>query len=678
MSTRLVGFVLLFAFVLDPAFAARKKKESKPPTELTAADLLKGAKVPERREFPLSSTVKPCEDFHKYVCGTAEANFKLPKDRARWIFSFSDSSERLLQAKKNYFKALDKGYEPKLERTKNVRSLYKACMNPKKAAAGEVAFVKSHMDQIMKAKESAELINIVNKRIWTPDFNFLSLGQDGNHNDPVKYDLIVMNDGMSLPEKRTYEDKAAVEDLRKLAKAFFQELNLDKPLERADAVVAFEKGFAEAYPAPAEMRKLWTADTYVKRDEIKKEASNFDFDKVFGPATSSTLVRRITKEAMAYTNKYLGEAKFFDLQSVLLFHSLKDHMDDAYPKFFKVLFQYQHKHFGGPMERSPRDERCTKQAMRRLGRELDAELLEVMFPKFDTAKVVETGESVRKAILVGLERNNWLSSAAKKEAIAKTQGATLKMVKPASEADWDFLDLKEPLSETDHIANMTACDRADVARTMERFKKDRNRNKWWMSPLTVNAYYTAEDNQFVLPQGILQYPFFDANMDLIENIAAMGMVVGHELGHGIDDEGSKFDSTGKKRQWMKDSDLKAFEERGSKLIAQFNNAGHDGKLTLGENIGDSVGLGFAIDAAFPKPDEAKLDDVKRFFHSYGRLWCGVSTPEARKMQLKTDPHATNEARINQQVIHKDLFYKAFACKEGDKMYLKPSDRVQVW
>ncbi len=663
----------LLSLLVGGAQAAPKQQK-----ELTAQDLLKGSKVPERREFPLNTTVGPCEDFHKYVCGPAEQKFTLPKDRARWLFSFSDSSERLLQAKKNYFKALAKGHEPKLERTKNVRALYKACMNVSKAKIGEIANVKSQMAQILGPKKPAELINLVNQRIWTPEFNFLSTGQDANHDNPVLYDLIILNSGMTLPEKTAYEEKTPVEDLRKLAKSFFVELQIDKPEERAAAVVEFEKGFASAYPAPADLRKLWTADTYIQRADLKKELSNLDVDRIFASVPEKAPVRRITKEAMAYLNRYLGEASLLSLQSVLLFHSLRDYMDDAYPKFYKVYFAFRHKHRGGAAARPPRDEHCTTLAMRHLGRELDAELLEVMFPKFDSAQVAETAERVRAALLKGLNENSWLSSSARKEAIAKIQGASLKLIKPATEADWDFLDLKTPMSETDHISNVKAAERADVERTLERFKANRNRNKWWMSPLTVNAYYTSEDNQFVLPQGILQYPFFDAKMDMIENLGAMGMVVGHELGHGIDDEGSKFDSTGKKRQWMKESDLKAFNERGSRLIAQFNNVGHNGKLTLGENIGDSVGLSSAINAAFPKPEEASTDDIKKFFHSYARLWCGVSSPEARKMQLKTAPHATHEARINQQVIHKDLFYKAFQCKEGDKMFLKPENRVQVW
>ncbi len=648
------------------------------PKELTAQDLLKGSKVPERREFPLHDSIKPCENFHKYVCGKAEEKFKMPKDRSRWLFSFSDSSERLLHARKNFFKAVNKGYQPKLERTKNVASFYKACMNVKGAKAGELRNAKYQMNEILSAREPAALRRLINDRIWKPYFNLLGLGQDANQQNPVLYDLMITNPGMTLPEKTAYEDKRAVEDLRKLARTLFTELKTDKPAERADALVAFEKRFAESYPIPADLRKLWTDDTYIKRDDLKKQYPQIDFDKVFAGIPQNTSVRRLTKDAMDFINTYLGEASAFDLQSVLLFHSLRDRMDDQYPKYYKVYFNFQHRHRGGAVERPPRDERCTRMAMWRLGRELDAELLEVMFPEFDTAKVREAGEAVRASIIAGLKKNTWLSDSARKEAIKKTQSAQLKLVKPDAEADWDFLDLKTPLSDRDHVGNLEALDRAELDRVLDRFKKDRNRNRWYMSPMTVNAYYTADDNQFVLPQGILQYPFFDPNMALIENLGAMGAVMGHELGHGIDDEGSKFDSTGRKRQWMKDSDLKAFGERGGKLVAQFNRVDHDGRLALGENIADNVGLRFAFEAAFPNAQEAAEDDLKTFFHSYGRLWCGTLTPEARKMQLKTGPHALNHERINQQVVHNEYFYKAFACKEGDKMYLKPEERVQIW
>ena len=212
------------------------------------------------------------------------------------------------------------------------------------------------------------------------------------------------------------------------------------------------------------------------------------------------------------------------------------------------------------------------------------------------------------------------------------------------------------------------------------FKKLRegvNQAAWGMGPLTVNAYYSPDKNKFVLPIGILQYPFFIKDGDVVENLGAVGAVVGHELGHSIDDEGSKFDSKGKLKQWMSDEDIKKFQERGMKMIAQFKKIGHNAELTQGENIADLVGLTFAYNAAFPE-NAGKVDDKKKFFVAYARVWCNVMREKTKEMQLKTDPHSLGFARINEQVKHQKGFQEAFSCNKNNKLYLDDGSRIQIW
>ncbi len=180
-----------------------------------------------------------------------------------------------------------------------------------------------------------------------------------------------------------------------------------------------------------------------------------------------------------------------------------------------------------------------------------------------------------------------------------------------------------------------------------------------------------------MPIGILQYPFYDPNLPDEMNLGAVGVVIGHELGHGIDDEGAKYDATGALHQWMTAADIQRFQERGRKLVEQFNRIGHDGVLTLGENIGDLTGITFAYNAAFPsgQGDQAQK---KNFFLQHARLWCGVERPEYAKMQLKTNPHARGWARVNQQVKNQPEFAKAFACQSKDAMVLPPQSVVKIW
>ncbi len=197
-------------------------------------------------------------------------------------------------------------------------------------------------------------------------------------------------------------------------------------------------------------------------------------------------------------------------------------------------------------------------------------------------------------------------------------------------------------------------------------------------PLTVNAGYSPSDNKFMMPIGILQYPFFDREGSLLENLGAVGVVIGHELGHGIDDQGSKYDENGELRDWMSSADLENLSSRGQKMIDQFDKIGHNGQNTLGENIADLVGITFAYRAAFPNPSLASTKDKQTFFISYARLWCNVTRPGAEEEKLKTDPHSLGWARINEQVKHQKGFAEAFSCKPGDPMTLPESERITIW
>jgi len=216
----------------------------------------------------------------------------------------------------------------------------------------------------------------------------------------------------------------------------------------------------------------------------------------------------------------------------------------------------------------------------------------------------------------------------------------------------------------------------------ERLGKPRNRDRWSMSPLTVNAYYSASDNKFVMPLGILQYPFYDPAAPDHVNLGAVGAVIGHELGHGIDDKGSKFDNQGRLKQWMSEKDLTEFKKRTEGLVNQFDAIGHNGKLTLGENIGDLVGLTFGYKTAFSMASGSEVippASAKRaFFTQYARAWCGVVRPKMAELLLKTDPHSAVKARVNEQVKHQVGFKEAFGCSDSDKMVLKAAERISVW
>lgn len=650
---------------------------SKTGTSIPREELMKGSPVPERRDFPLSKKVSPCEDFHKYVCSEVEDNFKLPGDRERWTFSFTDIAERLLHGKKQFFQKIE-SYQPRSERDQQFKDVYVSCMNENAATNEEITKVTEETNKILGLKTSAELADLSQDRMDKGQVSFVDFFAEANKMNPLKNDAFLVADARTLPERSYYFKKDLMKDFDVLLVEFFKAIKVDRPEQRAKWVINFEKALAQKYPLPNELRERYTQKRDIDKAKYLKKYPHLKMDRFVARLPKETVLVDLVPESGAFINSALKTMPLEQLKSVFLYHTLVDYLDDAYPDFFKKRFAFNHKYLGGPAQRSPRQERCTKAVMAMFGMELDYELMNIIFPNFPQEKVVDVGEKVRRSIIQGLEKNTWLETKTRAEAIKKISTAKLYLVKPQTEKDWDFAPLQKYNPQAPH-ANYVLYKKAKIEKAIKELSEDRNPGRWeYMSPLVVNAYYNPPDNKFVLPMGILQFPFFDGDSSEIENIAAIGTVVGHELGHGVDDQGSQYDFEGKVRQWFTAKDLKTFKERGQKFITQFDKIGHDGKLTLGENIGDHVGITFAYNAAFPDAAKATSDDQKKFFVAYARMWCNVATPSYREKQLKTDPHSTGRERINQQVIHIDGFYEAYNCKAGDKMFVDSKDRIRIW
>lgn len=648
----------------------------KPKLNLDAKSLNEGLAIPIKREYTLSPSIKACDDFHKYVCSETENNFKLPADRERWTFSFTDNAEKLLHAKKNFFLKIDK-FQPKFERSQQFKDVYSACMNESSSKNEEQEFIKNEMTVLSKINTNIDLVNLVQNRLSEGLTSFTYFGTSANKENPMINDAYIVSDMRSLPERSYYENKALINEFKLLLIDFFKTIGMDQPEQRANWVIEFETQLAMAAPLPNEIRGRFSEKRDIKRVDFLKLYPNLQFEKMMSKIPDSTVVIDVIPETNKFINDNLKNLPLENLKSIYAFHSMSEYMDDAYPDFFNKYFDFNHKYLGGPKERSPRQERCTKLVMNQFGMELDYELIDILFPQFPVDRAINMSESVRQALIQGVENNTWLSPKTKEEAIKKIKFAKLHLVKPMKEKDWDFMPIKK-YSPKKPYSNLILYKKTSFEQTLTELKEPRNPDKWHMSPLVVNAYYSGSDNKFVLPQGILQFPFFSSEMTDFENIAAIGMVVGHELGHGIDDKGSKYDFEGKVRQWFTEEDLKNFNSRGDKFIDQFNKIGHDGKLTLGENIGDHVGLTFSYKAAFPEPEKTSQADKQKFFVAFARMWCGVQTEAAKLKQLKTNPHSLGSERINQQVIQIDSFYEAYSCKPTDKMYLAPEKRIRIW
>jgi len=595
-------------------------------------------------------------------------SFKLRDDRSSHTFAFNDSYERLLEAKKNYLKKLQ-NKTPSSYRGRMLATVYRACMNEEASKKEELTLVKEGVERMSGVTDRDNFLIMLAQNVTTKEYSFFDIDSIANLENPNKDDLYFLAEVMSLPERSYYDKKEAVHDLEVLITDFFKKIGYDKAEDRAKAVLSFEKNFAQTYPLPSEFREKISVKTELPRSDFQEKYPHFHAEYWLKRIPRTTLIRNLAPENFAALNQALETTPLDTLKDVYLFHALSDYMDDAYPEFYKKKFEFNQKHLGGPVVRPDREERCTKMVMGRYGKELDEQMLPILFPHFPEKKFVRLAEKIRRSILNGLEQNVWLSPAAKKKAIKKIKMARLDLVKPRREKDWDFTPHVKYSSNTPY-ENMRNLSLALQNKMIRELSKPRNRNRWSMGPLTVNAYYSPPDNKFVMPIGILQYPFYDPKLSDEQNFAAVGMVIAHELGHAIDDKGSRYDEKGQLNAWMSDEDLKRFKTRGARLIEQFNESGHNGELTQGENIADLVGLTFAYQAAFPK-NKGSIQSKKDFFAQYARLWCQVQRPKYREMLLKTDPHAMGDARVNEQVKHQPGFREAYSCSYD-------FEPLQVW
>ncbi|MBK7962400.1 MAG: M13 family metallopeptidase [Bdellovibrionales bacterium] len=635
--------------------------------------------IPERREFPVDRQVDPCNDFHAYACGPVERSFKLRDDRSSHTFAFNDSAERLLEKKMSFFKNIQT--EAKLgPRELQFKNFYLACMNEATGASDETRALKNMLTELNSVTNARAFVASQIRGLKNGSGSLIDFDSGSNMTDPTIHDIALMIKLMNLPEHSYYENAELMAEYQRLIVDFFRifspGLAEEKYVARANNLINLEREFVKIYPLPEQERDLWNE---------KKEESISEFQARYPNLPVAELMKRVPQHlkvtnplgmVLDFVNKKMTDQNLSTFKDFFAYAQGSALIDESHPEFFAKKFAFSHKYLGGPKSRPARQERCTKMAMKTFKMEVDSFLIGRIFPNFPEKKVEQIAEAIRQSIIGGLQENTWLSPAAREEAIQKITVAKLFLVKPKNAQEWNFRPIRQ-YSQTNKLDNLALLAKTDLEKKLSELKGPVNQVAWQMGPLTVNAYYSPSANSFVLPIGILQYPFFNPDGSLAENLGGLGAVFAHELGHGIDDQGSKFDSNGSLNQWLSDSDLSYFAAKKEMIRAQFDKIGHNGKLTMGENIADLVGLTFAYRAAFPNND-GTLEDKKALFLSWARVWCDVSLPKQIELSLKSDPHALGWARINEQVKHQKGFAEAYQCPANSPMSLPDQERLKVW
>jgi putative endopeptidase len=648
----------------------------------------------------LGDNGQACQDFNGFVNAKWVAANPIPNDRTRWG-AFDKLAEDSLNTQHDIVDAAAKD-------TANAKAgsieqkigyLYSSGMDD--AAIEKAGFdpIKPKLDAIAALKNSKDVASYLVKNFADGDMQVFEFGSGADFKNAKMQIAYTQQAGLGLPTKDYYlSDK--YKDIRDAYVAHVaQALQLTGVSEadakkQADQVLAFETELAKASLAPVEMRTPENQYHFVTVKEADKITPHFSWEDFF-KAQGVTVDKGFSlsqPKFMAEFDKLLANAPVDQWQAYLRFHTISDASPYLSKAFQDNKFDFYGKTLAGQPEQKPRWKRVLGGVNSSMGEALGQLYVAKMFTPEAKERAKELVDNVRNALKARIENLDWMSDETKQKAIAKWNTFLPKIGYPDKWRDWSGLEVKPG----DYYGNVMAAAKFNYQYDLNKIGKPTDRLEWGMTPQTVNAYYNPTDNTINFPAAILQPPFFYANGDDAINYGGIGAVIGHEASHGFDDEGSQFDGEGNNANWWTKADREKFDERSGKLVAQFDDytpikdkpdAHVNGKLTLGENIGDLGGLNSAYDAlqmALKKNSQEageKIDGYtqdQRFFLNWARVWRGNIREKEALLRLNTDPHAPASLRAIGAPSNMEAFATAFQCKPTDPMVRSSDKQVKIW
>ena len=560
------------------------------------------------------------------------------------------------------------------------------------------------LELVEAASSHDELAEAVGSLMATGVASFFSVGVGTDINDPSRYVTFLGQSGLGLPDEAYYREEQHAETLAKYTDFVpsFLELSGIRPTASsasdAAAALRLEAEFASTHMTLVDRRDPEKYNNPFTWPDFVESAPGFAWEKALRAAGApmeaidSLLVsapRTLTASAAIWAHTDLADLKAYTRWRILRARAtfLTEEIDRANFDFYgKVL--------AGSTEQRERWKRGVAVVEDALGEALGREYVARHFPPEHKEKMLQLVGDLLEAYRRSISALDWMGEETKAHALKKVSSFVAKIGYPDKWRDYSGLAVGDDL-----VDNIRASKRFNTAFDFAKLGKPMDRSEWRMTPQSVNAYYYPVWNEIVFPAAILQFPFFDPERDAALNYGAIGAVIGHEIGHGFDDQGSKFDAAGRMSNWWTDADRAAFEERTGALVAQYDayipaELGPDGphvngRLTLGENIGDLGGLSIALKAyeIALERDGKTLDDAdvidghtaaQRFFLSYARSWREKMRREFLETTVATDEHPPSEFRANGVVKNIDAFAEAFGLQPGDALYLPPEERVRIW
>ncbi len=662
--------------VVPPAFAAD------PPSPTSGVD---------RASFDPS--VRPQDDFFRYVNGGWLKRTEFPADKA-YIGSFDVINERIQGQLRGLVEAAAKA--PKDADARRIGALYTSFMDEaavEKAGLGALESELAAIDRLSSPKEVAGAMgHLTSLAIGMPID--VEINQDARHAE--RYVPNLGQGGLGLPDRDYYlvTDDAKFKLAREQYVIYMARLlTLSRApgdaKASAEAVLALEAALAKVQWTRVENRDPVKTYNRVDLAGLAPLAPGFDWPSWL----AATRLAGRTGDVIVGQPSYLqGLARELAATPLPVWRSyLRVHLLDGFARylgkdFVDARFAYVGRTLSGTTEQLPRWKRGVGLVDGAIGESLGKLYVEAYFPAESKLRMEKLVGHLLAAYRESIDSNDWMSPATKKEAQAKLATFMPKIGYPKRWLDYSALEF----NADDLVGNVVRARAFEYQRNLNKLGKPIDRDEWGLNPQTVNAYYNPLLNEVVFPASVLQPPFFDPAADDAINYGAIGAIIGHEISHGFDDEGSQYDGTGNLRDWWTAEDRRRFDAKTKMLVAQYSAfspfAGYhvNGELTLGENIADNAGVEIAYKAyrrslggkEAPVIDGASGD--QRFFYGFAQAFRSKVRDAALLAQIKSDPHSPDEFRVNGVVRNHDPFYRTFGLKPGDGLYLPPQQRVSIW
>jgi endothelin-converting enzyme/putative endopeptidase len=636
----------------------------------------------------MDKSADPCTNFYQYACGGWLKATPIPEDRAQWGRGFSEIFQRNEALLHDILERDARGEaDPADPFAQKVGDYYATCMDEAKAETASLQTLQGILKEIDAAKTPEQLAKLVAFLQARGARAFFGFGSQQDYKDATQVIGGVDQGGLGLPDRDYYlKDDARTKDLRALYQDHvgkMLELAGAKPAEatkRAKTILEIETALAKASMDKVERRDPNKVYHRLEREGLKKTAPHFLWDAYFEELGVPTVqaINVAVPDFFAGMDKLLAKPKLADLHTYLRWKAIEVSANMLGQKFVEERFRLT-KALTGAKQILPRWKRCTQMTDQALG--------EALGRTFVTTTIGDDGKAMAKEMIEGIEgafgRNlgkvEWMDEQARAASADKLKKIHNKVGYPDKWRDYSTMQIgRESL-----LANAAAAAIFETRRDNDKIGKPVDRNEWGMNPPAVNAYYEPSMNEMVFPAGIMQSPFFKTDAPVKTNYGGLGMVMGHELTHGFDDQGRQFDGDGNLHEWWTPLVSKAFDERAACVAKQYDgyvtvdDIHLNGKLTLGENIADIGGLKMALSALHQKqgaaPDPKSDQD---FFIAFAQTWCTNYRPENLRLRANTDPHSSAQWRVNGPVSDNADFAKAFSCKADAP--LAKADRCVVW